>query len=535
MSGIGIAILIVILTNIFLGLLVFYKDQKKIVNRLFLAMTSAAAIWSFGILLFTELKEITWALAGLRIAFGGASLVAVSLFLFSRTFPRQLKPLSRGKYFIILLLPLLFIIISIFTSLIVRNLEVKSWGLNPVYGPLYLFFVGYFLVYLSLTIINFIKQFRKSSGIQRLQFKYLFLGLIGAIIIGTTTNLIIPLTTGLSKFSKLGPIGTIFFSAFTGYAIVKRKLFGIRVILTQLLVVLIAVLLLIQLLVSETTFEYIWKGVLFITFLVFGYLLIKSVLREIKQREEMERLAQDLERANVRLKKLDKARTEFMSMASHQLRTPLTAIKGYISLALEGQYGKMPEALKEKLKNVYISNERLINLVGDLLTVSRIEMGKLTAKKELTQIEELVQSCVEEMKIEAKKKGLKLYFRKPKQKLPKIKIDPFKIRQVITNLIDNAIKYTPKGEIEIRAKKTDSKIQISVKDTGEGLSEEEKESIFEGFTRGRAGTVFHIEGAGLGLYVAKKYLDLHGGEIRAESKGKGKGSTFYVELPLHQE
>ena len=219
-------------------------------------------------------------------------------------------------------------------------------------------------------------------------------------------------------------------------------------------------------------------------------------------------------------------------MASHQLRTPLTAIKGYVSLALEGAYGEIPEKLREKLKNVYLSNERLINLVNHLLTISRIEMGRLRAEKELLQVENLLESCIEEMKLPAQKKGLKLYFKKPKISLPKINLDPFKIRQVILNLIDNAIKYTQKGEIELKVEKKDQKLLISVRDTGEGLTPEEKEFIFEGFTRGRAGLAYFIEGAGLGLYVAKKFVELHNGKIWAESQGKGKGSTFYVELPL---
>lgn len=111
-------------------------------------------------------------------------------------------------------------------------------------------------------------------------------------------------------------------------------------------------------------------------------------------------------------------------------------------------------------------------------------------------------------------------------------MDSLKIRQVILNLIDNATRYTQKGEIEIQANKTNTKILISVRDTGEGLTKEEKGKIFEGFTRGAVGIAYWIEGAGLGFYVAKKYVDLHRGKIWAESKGKGKESTFYFELPV---
>jgi signal transduction histidine kinase len=219
-------------------------------------------------------------------------------------------------------------------------------------------------------------------------------------------------------------------------------------------------------------------------------------------------------------------------MASHQLRTPLTSIKGYISMILEGDYGQIPEKTKKALQNVFQSNERLIGIVNDLLNISRIELGKMELKTSPTKIEQLLQSCSKELKPQAEKKNLKLIFKPPKTPLPTLNIDQLKIRQVILNLIDNAIRYTKEGTITIKVQKTKNSILISIKDTGEGLTREEQKHIFEGFTRGSAGINFFIEGAGLGLYVAKKYLDLHNGKIWAESPGKGKGSTFYVELPI---
>jgi signal transduction histidine kinase len=248
--------------------------------------------------------------------------------------------------------------------------------------------------------------------------------------------------------------------------------------------------------------------------------------------KEVERQTAELQKAYADLKVLDKAKTEFISMASHQLRTPLSSIKGYISMLLEGSYGKIGGRARGKLENVFESNERLIRIVNDLLDISRIELGKMELEKAPAQMEDLIQSCCEEMKINAEKKGLEFTFKKPEKPLPKIAIDSLKIRQVILNLIDNAIRYTQEGKIEIGIKKTDSGIQLSVEDTGEGLTPKEQKDIFEGFTRGSAGLAHFIEGAGLGLYTAKKFLQLHRGKIWVESRGKGKGSTFFVELPV---
>jgi len=248
--------------------------------------------------------------------------------------------------------------------------------------------------------------------------------------------------------------------------------------------------------------------------------------------EKVAEQTKELKDAYEKLKKLDEAKSEFISMASHQLRTPLTVIKGYLSMILEGDYGKLSQKMGKSLKNVFVSNERLIKIVNDLLNISRVELGKMELEKTRIQIENLIQSCSEEMKTEAEKKNLNLIYKKPKTKLPKLNIDELKIRQVITNLIDNAIRYTKKGKIEISPVKKKNSILIKINDTGEGLTKEEQQHIFEGFTRGSAGIDFFIEGAGLGLYVAKKYLDLHQGKMWAESSGKGKGSTFYVEIPV---
>ncbi|MBZ1356721.1 MAG: HAMP domain-containing histidine kinase, partial [Candidatus Nealsonbacteria bacterium] len=247
---------------------------------------------------------------------------------------------------------------------------------------------------------------------------------------------------------------------------------------------------------------------------------------------QVEQRTKELRKAYEDLKVLDIAKSKFITMSSHQLRTPLSAIKGYISMLIEDSYGQIPEKAKEKLIAVSQSNERLIKIVNELLTISKIELGETELFKESAQIEDIIQSCYEKMETEAKKKNLKLIWQRPKKPLPKIEIDSFKIRQAILNLIDNALKYTKEGQIEIKAEKNNSTLQISVKDTGEGLTKEEQKNIFESFTRGEAGIAYWIEGAGLGLYMAKKYLELHQGKIWAESKDKGKGSTFYIELPI---
>ncbi len=320
---------------------------------------------------------------------------------------------------------------------------------------------------------------------------------------------------------------------FISYAIVVYQLFEIKVVLTSLFVTLIAGLLLFNAISSTTSFEYLWKGLLFVAFLILGYLLIKSVWREIRQRERMEEMAVELREANIKLKKLDKAKSEFISIASHQLRTPLSAIKGYLSMILEGSYGKISKKIEKPVANVFKASNQLNQLVNTLLNVSRIEAGKIKLDAKKTSIKELFQSIIEEFKITAQEKGLYLKLSIPAS-LPLVLLDKQKINQVIMNILDNAIKYTKIGGISIVAKEKEGKkrILIEIADTGLGMDKGQTKKIFEKFSRGTAGEISWSSGAGLGLFIAKKFTELHHGKIWAGSEGTNKGSTFCIELPI---
>ena len=252
----------------------------------------------------------------------------------------------------------------------------------------------------------------------------------------------------------------------------------------------------------------------------------------IKLEKEVEKATRDLRRANTQLKKLDAAKSEFISIASHQLRTPLTVIKGYISMMLEGNFGALTKLETESLEKVFLSNERLIQLVENLLNISRIESGRLQFDFKEVDLNNMVESVIEELSGNAKKKGLILQYKSPTKILPKIKIDDEKIRQVIMNLVDNAIKYTKQGSITVKLEQHEKKIKFSVADSGMGVRPEDMINLFKKFSRGTGTSLVHTEGTGLGLYVARMMIAAHKGKIWAESNGEGKGSKFCFELPV---
>ncbi len=243
-------------------------------------------------------------------------------------------------------------------------------------------------------------------------------------------------------------------------------------------------------------------------------------------------LNSELGTANEKLKGLDKLKTEFLSLAAHQLRSPLTAIKGYTSMLLEGSYGVIDKGPRDIVDRVYQSSIHLAMVIEDLLNVSKIEQGGMQYIMTPFDIRKTTQEIANDLSITAQKKGLTFTFTANTEKQCVVFGDMEKIRQVILNLIDNSIKYTPTGSVAVNVdlhENGEKKVTVSIKDTGIGVSEEYKKSVFEKFERGEGGKL-NTTGSGLGLYLAKQIVEAHKGKIWLESEGKGKGATFFIEF-----
>jgi len=235
-----------------------------------------------------------------------------------------------------------------------------------------------------------------------------------------------------------------------------------------------------------------------------------------------------------REKMIERMKSEFVSIAAHQLRTPLSAIKWTLKMILDGDLGEVPKEQREFLEKTYQSNERIINLINDLLNVSRIEEGRYLYKPILTDFIPILDSLIDSYKEEIKKKNLKLKLKKP-QKLPKVKVDVEKISLAIQNLLENAIRYNKEsGEIEINLKEKGKEIEFSIRDTGIGIPKDQQNRVFTKFFRGYNAIKMETEGSGLGLFITKNIIEAHGGKIWFESE-EGKGTTFYFTLPIVQK
>jgi signal transduction histidine kinase len=257
---------------------------------------------------------------------------------------------------------------------------------------------------------------------------------------------------------------------------------------------------------------------------------------EIKQfnltlQDKVDKATARLRVANRHLKELDEAKDEFISMASHQLRTPLTSIKGYLSMLLEGDVDNNRIQQIEFMNYAFEASDRMVHLISDLLNVSRMSAGRFHIDRKPTDLAVVVEDEVRSLNTHAEAKGLALKYTRPKVKIPPISVDDEKTRQVIMNFIDNAIYYTKHGSVTVTLDKVGDDVVFKVKDTGIGVPKEAQSKLFTKFYRAGNAQGVRPDGTGLGLYLAKRVIADQGGKIIFESQ-EGKGSTFGFILPI---
>lgn len=517
-----------------LGFSVYFNNTKSITNRTFLLFTLITGVW--GVLNYasyrvTDLTLAFWFLRG-EIFFGTWHSLAIFQLLY--VFPQERKAFP--SWYKIILIPIVLIIsLSTLTPLVFFDIDQVSASGQIVTlkaGPLLPFFglLVFGLVIGSLLIL--LKKTHLAAVAEQAKFKLLLLGSSVTFFLILLLNFILPAFFDNPYFIPYGAIFTFPFVILTSYAIIKHGLLNIKVVTTEILTFILAVVTFSEIIFATELSQIIFRSSVFLLVLVFGILLIKGVRKEVEQREKIEILATELTLANDKLRELDKQKTEFLSIASHQLRAPLTAIKGYSSLLLEKSFGEISEKVRGAVDVIFQSSQKLVTVIEDFLNITRIELGKMKYEMAQVDLKQLVETAVKELHNQIAAKGLELKVNIPTGLDFKINADAGKIAQVIGNLIDNATKYTKQGSITISLSKPlgTSKVRLEVVDTGIGMTPGAHAQLFQKFTRATDAGKVNIIGTGLGLYVAKQIVEAHHGRIWAESPGPGKGSTFYVEI-----
>lgn len=518
------------LASLALGLFVIIKDKASLISKIIFSIAVAFSLWnSFDLMVWTSYSSLSIMSAWSLLGFFNVLISLLCLYLVL-VFPNNIDVSNLGK--MLLLLPV--IVMGALTPTSFNLTQFNAVDCEALENS---FFVnGYYFFSLIVFIIIFVTaiyRIRKARNtIEKKKIFYLFAGvsffLVAFFISGFLASYLDNYT-----FEFYGLFGMILFLILLGYLAVQFQAFEFKMIGAQALVFSLVVLIGAQFAYTQSWINITLNALAFALTLVAGFFLVRSVKKEVQRKEELQKLSDTLAKANDRLEELDKQKSEFISIASHQLRTPLTAIRGYISLALEGAYGKVKGTPIEDIMNkMYTIDLRLSQLVEDLLNVSKIEAGKVQYKWESVTLDPIVSELYDMFAVLAEKKGLKLHMIKPKTQLPVMKLDINKIKEILSNLIDNAIKYTEKGSVTIRVEQDATVARVVIEDTGIGISKEDALRLFGKFIRTETTQKMDAGGSGLGLFVGKTFVEGHGGRVYATSEGVGKGSSFIVELPL---
>ena len=517
-------------TSTVLGFYIIFTNFKKRVVRYLFLFCLAVASWSYSYFMWQIATDAVSALFWSRILMIGAiftsifylHLVLVYLILDKEKF-------YRTTLIIFYLFSFTWIVADAtpyFVATVVPRSIFKFW---PIAGDFYFPFLISFATHFIYASVLLFKKYRQSLGVERMQALLLGIGMLIGFIGGSTNyalwyNInILPWGNGL----------VVLYVILTVYAIMKYKLLDLRVVSAEIFTGLFFLILLFDVFLSNTTPEFIFRILALVAMTVFGMMLIRSVRHEVRRKDELAEMAKSLEIANAKLQELDKQKTEFLSIASHQLRTPLTVLKGYVELIEDGAYGKISRPLRKILGNLDSNNEHLIKLVDDYLDISRIEQGRTKFVFKPADLNKVVASVVEELREKAAKKGLKIV-KQPNQFLKSFSFDEDKVRHVILNFVDNAVKYSDQGKIVVAIAKEDGGVALRVKDQGIGFGKIDEANFYQKFFRGDNVKTIDVGGTGLGLYVCRKFMEAHRGRVWAKSPGLGRGSEFGFWMPLNQ-
>jgi len=509
MNILSVVGLIIAIASSILGVYSFVNTKQKI-HFIWGLFSMSVALWGFGIFKFASAVELGNSVFWWRIGEIGVIFIPVFLTHFVYEFLNRTK---KKLIFLLYFISFIFLFFDIFTNHFfgpVRFIFNQFYYITPT--PIYTTMVVLFLFLAIYNILILYKELKKEKdSIRHQQIQYLIIAFLVGFAGGATSFLPV---YGISVYPVYN-LAISISALVVVYSMFKYQLLNIKILATQLLIFSIWFFLFGRILLSGDILDRIADIILLLIMIVFGLLLVRSVLK---------------------VEELSKAKSEFVTIASHQLRTPITAIKGYTSLLLEGSFGPVPEKEKMPLNIILQSSNRLVLLIDNFLNISRIERAKMEYDFQKVDFKKIVKSVFEEFEVinAKKKKKLDLELKISEKDDFGITADPDKIRQIIYNLIDNAMKYTSKGFVKVALAKNKEKgtVELSISDSGIGMSKEALEKIFEKFSRAQNGSSLYTEGTGLGLYVAKEMAKVHEGDVWAESEGEGKGSTFYLELPV---
>jgi signal transduction histidine kinase len=512
-----------------LGFIVYISNPKSVTGISFLLFCAVTMLWSFFNYISYQTTDPDLVLMLWKIVIFLAFWHSFTFFNFLYVFPRE--KMFFPVWYKYVLMPYMIVLScwTLFGGLVFAGVSLNISGVpRPIPQKGILIFLITVSALIIASFVFLIQKIMRTRKEERKMYNTILTGALLTFALLFTFNLILPAVFENIGFIPLGAVTIFPFAAFTAYAIFKHKAFRVTNLGSTLMAFGLCVATFVEIIFAENYGQLILRSGIFLFVLLISIQFVKNIF-------SLEHITESLEEANRQLTSLDKLKSEFISLASHQLRSPLTVIKGYASTLSDGVVGEMNEKQSEIVRHIYTSAQGLASVVEDFLNVTKIEQGGMQYIFEPTDIKKIVEDLVSDMKIVAEDKHLTFSSDINDTEMYMVNADSVKLKQVFLNLIDNSIKYTKEGFVKVSLiRDTGNKtVTFSVADSGIGLSEETKRKMFLKFSRGEGASV-NGGGSGLGLYLAQEIVKAHQGTIGATSEGLGKGATFFVTLPyLH--
>ncbi len=517
---------ITVAATLLLGVSVYFSDRMSLTNRMFFGFSLFTACWGVVNYFSYQFSDPGLTLLLLRGILFFAVLQAFFLYEFFSVFPNKKRTFSIAHNYV--LVPIVsttailtltpYVFSGIVGSVVAGQVAIVQKGIAlPIFGA-----VATGLVLRALYVL--FKKLKHSEGETRRATYTVLIGTAITFALIIFFNLVMATVFTNPRYIPFSALFVFPFVAFAAYAIMRQHLFNVKVIATSALVFLLSITSFGEIVTSHTGALILFKTGIFVLVLVFGINLIRSVIQEVEQREKIQKLAKELEETNKRQETL-------IHFIGHEVKGFLTKAEGAFASLTDGDFGQLPEELKPFVERSFAETRQGVGSVEDILKASNIKKGTVAYAKEPFDLKALVTEAVEKAKIAAAQKGLALTLVADDASY-QMTGDRAQINDhVLRNLIDNAINYTPSGSIVVSLAHENGKVVFAVKDSGIGITDEDKQRLFTEGGHGKDSQTINVHSTGYGLYIAKQITEAMGGTIRAESEGAGRGSTFIAEFP----
>ncbi len=505
---------------------IYFRRQSSPTTTLFtlflLAIVCWAMLWFY---YFVGTPIVSY--YALKFSYTAALAIAFTFYLFSVLFPGNTLP-SRNHTLII---SSITVILAVFLSTPGTLVISTSYDNGSVYAKLIgSHFLIFTLAFISYYVVSMTRLWLKSrnSNLQAADRSQLLFILASASLVGFL-GIYFDLILGspyLNDFRYLwtGPLFTTLIAITTMYAIFRLKLFSTKAVASELFVFFVWGFTFVRMLLAADPTEKILNGGLFVLLLGVGLLLIRSVNKEVEQRETIEQQKQELEKAN-------QQQTSLLHFISHEIKGYLTKSEAAFAGIIEGDFGKADEGVTKMSQSALGEVRKGVATVMDILDAANLKKGTVSYAKKFFDLKQAVESIVDDLKPSAEEKKLTIEMDVGDGSYTMMGDEDKFRRHVIRNLIDNAIKYTPKGSISVKLEHTRAAMRLTIQDSGVGITPEDMAHLFTEGGHGKDSIKVNAQSTGYGLYIAKQIVEAHKGKIWAESDGQGKGSRFIIDIP----